>query len=276
MGDLDILVRPEQITATIQRCKALGYDQSIPPTGPMIQRTLEFHTHLFGEQQCPADVEVHHSLVTAPGHPYAPNLAWFWSQIEPLPTCPEINWLAPTGQLLHLAAHMVLQHGEAYMTLIKYYDVHALIAHYGTRIDWDDLAQQVAVWGWNGVLDAAMQAVTLRFQTPWPGREQQVGDRGAQRSAIQSTAASLVVEQRSQKISSIPLGHLGIGIGTLPWPDRVAVIWESLVPTPTYMRWRYRLRPAWLWPLAYFVRWFNGVRDTIRLIGMWFERDRSP
>ncbi len=275
MGDLDILVRPQQIQEAIRRCRSQGYDLPTPSVGPNFQRMLEFHSHLSGAQH-PTDIEIHHSLVTAPHHPYAPRLEWFWSHIEPLPPVnhtfpgPGVSWLAPTAQLLHLAAHMVLQHGEAYMTLIKYYDVYILLEQMGERIEWDDLTRQVDVLGWDEVLDVALQAVMLRFQT------HQAGQMVSEKSSPPKSAAGLVMEQRLRTTALIPMGHLGIGIGALPWPDRWMAAWEQIVPTPAYMRWRYQLRPAWLWPLAYLVRWFNGLRDTVRLIGMRFERDRSP
>jgi len=32
------------------------------------------------------------------------------------------------------------------------------------------------------------------------------------------------------------------------------------------MRWRYRPRPAWLWPLWYSYRWFDMARDGVATV----------
>lgn len=270
MGDLDILVRLPQVDPAVRRLALAGYDQITPYPGPLIRRLLSHHVHVSAPRLL--SVEVHYALVVPSEHRYAPNLDWFWTQIEPLSAWPGVYGLAPTACLLYLAAHHMLQHGQAEMTLLKCYDIHLLVSRCGERIDWDELARQAVEQRWSAALLAALQAATLHFQTPLPA-DYLI----SLQAAISDQNVDLaVVEQRAQVASQTKLGNWKIALGVLPWSQKLAVLREAALPTPAYMRWRYPLRPAWLWPLAYFVRWFNGVRDAVRFIGMWLERDRSP
>ncbi len=35
------------------------------------------------------------------------------------------------------------------------------------------------------------------------------------------------------------------------------------IPSPAYVRWRYKPRPAWLWPLCYPYRWLDILREGL-------------
>lgn len=274
MSDLDILVHPEQMNQAVRQLTASGYDTIAPSRGPILEQTFELHAILSGRRPSMVHVEIHYSLVVAQNHPCAPDLNWFWAQTELLPQCdlsgPGILWLSPTAQLLYLAAHLMLQHGEAEMTMIKCYDLHALIARYNTQIDWDCLAQRANEWGWTPALAAALQAIMLRFQTPLPA-----GYLASLQSARQHQEVASAVAQRADIASLTNVHRWQAKVKMMSWPQKWAVLREAAIPSPAYMRWRYQLHPSWLWPLAYLVRWADALREIGHLVYLWLGKVKS-
>ena len=51
---------------------------------------------------------------------------------------------------------------------------------------------------------------------------------------------------------------------------RLRLLLAIAAPSPAYVRWRYNPRPVWLWPLCYFYRWFDVVREGMSTISARF------
>ncbi len=53
------------------------------------------------------------------------------------------------------------------------------------------------------------------------------------------------------------------------YPERIYYYYcvhLRLIPQPAFIRWRYKPRPAWLWPLYYPYRWFDFLFDGLRTL----------
>jgi hypothetical protein len=49
---------------------------------------------------------------------------------------------------------------------------------------------------------------------------------------------------------------------SLDWRIRWRLAAKLLLPSPTYMRWRYNPQPDWLWPVFYPRRWWDITVDS--------------
>ena len=52
-------------------------------------------------------------------------------------------------------------------------------------------------------------------------------------------------------------------LASLSWRARLRLLLVNVIPSPAYVRWRYKPRPAWLWPLCYSYRWLDILREGL-------------
>jgi hypothetical protein len=52
----------------------------------------------------------------------------------------------------------------------------------------------------------------------------------------------------------------------LTWRGRCHLVRAHLLPSPSYLRWRYRPHPVWLWPLCYPYRWLDMAGTALRAV----------
>ena len=283
MGDVDLLVPNEHLAEVVARLKALGYVEPCPEMAPGINTLASYHVHLQGGQDSHLSVELHRTfhwtLVGGKRDGRSPCISWFWTQIEPFilpppqsfsspvlqhpcpPACPEpsrrapLLTLTPTAHLLYLCAHLILQHGEAHSVLRWFYDIHLLVTRESHRIDWDELVIHAQEFGWAPALHAALAGTVQRFQPPLPA--------GLLESLIEGVdsrdQASVQRKTRPQPRWESTSDQLA----SLSWRAQLRLLLAITIPNPTYVRWRYKPRPAWLWPLYYPYRWFDILRDGL-------------
>ena len=169
MGDLDMLVREDQQAEAVRCLEAIGYIEDHETLGPMTGALgRQHHAHLSTKTPISLVVEVHQNIMDSQSSFSAkPNLNWFWENLAPVRISEdfEICSLNPTAQLLHLANHLALQHGEAQMGLLKYYDLHLVVEKYGGVVQWEDLASQAKVQHRSAALFTALRGCVARFDT---------------------------------------------------------------------------------------------------------------
>jgi hypothetical protein len=252
MVDLDLLTRRASVDAAAEQLLQLGYTERVKPW----DGAESSHHRLFiGPQPQPVVVELHWSIVGAPSDWFAPPMEWFWERCETLQISDgnghlrEGLSLDPTAMLLHLAAHIALQHGIARAKLLWFYDLHLLLDRQGERIDWDLVWAQARTWEWDTALYTALTATRARFGTPLPDLEvPRRSGRGA--DLVQARGSSL-------SLNRMVGDFLRLRSKTLA--QRVQLSWRLLFPDPDYMRYRYKPNPAWIWPLMYPMRWWRGI-----------------
>ena len=271
-GDLDLLLPEERLSRAVRSLKALGYHEPFTDVADGLNVLVGHHVHLVRTNSGPATtVELHWSLIGGRHDRRTPSVPWFWEQAEPVQfssdaaSVPQtVLILNPTAHLLYLCAHLMLQHGEADYLLRWFYDIHLLIEKKGACIDWDQVAVRGREFGWGLVVGNALQAVRERFQTQIPlGVLDRLSRVGFDRTSQLDVRRAEVIKTRATSVSS-PAARLRFLLG-------------SAFPSPAYLRWRYRPRPTWLWPLFYVCRWWSYVREPVvtlrKLVSLcWPER----
>jgi hypothetical protein len=172
--------------------------------------------------------------------------------------------LTPTAQVLYAASHAMLQHGGKKAPLRWFYDLDRLIRFYAGRLDWDLLLSQARIFEWGSALEAALSKTVACFGTPIPEHVltslSGISDRHQKLVALkQIQPATHVLEERQQLLS-------------LKGYARFRLLLALIVPSPVYMRWRYRLKTSWAVPAYYVLRWWGILKDALHTVIVLIKR----
>jgi hypothetical protein len=160
MADLDLLVRPAELSCAIETLRGLGYE-SAQPFDPVAQQA--------GFQDMPpmrrpggAMVELHWTLVTplCGARIDDRELERLWRRAAPatIAGAPALA-LAPEDLLLHLCMHASVHHRFADVGLKSFVDMTEVARHYEGSLDWKVFAERANRWDVaNGVRMALMLA----------------------------------------------------------------------------------------------------------------------
>jgi hypothetical protein len=277
MGDLDLLVPKEKLAEAVQITKMIGYVDSLPEATPGLNDLLSHHIFLQKMDAQPFTLELHYSLVADRSFIYAVPVDWFWSQTELLGGSSQVRFenllmLSPAAQILFAAAHAMLQHGGKNTPLRWYYDLDRLIRFYEERIDWELLLSQAETFEWGSALNAAFSQTCIYFNTPVPERVRirlsERPDRHQNLVAFLKTKPDTHILEERQKLIS------------LNWVGRFRLVMALVFPSPTYMRWRYKLTTPWALPTHYLLRWWGIGKDFFPTLVSLFRKprplDRQP
>jgi hypothetical protein len=273
MCDFDLLVPAERLEDAVRRLRAEGYGDYGPDLAPDLNQATGHHVHLFDGADGGIHLELHWTLVGCEGQRYGPDIAWFWDEIESFdsdlldaglaPSSLPLVVLSPTAQLLHVAAHLMLQHGGASSRLVWFYDVHRLVEQESGRIDWTELVDRARQFHWSAALAAALERARDWFGTAIP---QGVVDDLA---GFDDGRSAWLVRRRADPLQTRATGMIAKAV-SLDWPTRVRYLRGMVLPSPAFVRARYRPDPSWLWPLCYPYRWadmaWEGVTTVWRMV----------
>jgi len=260
MGDLDILVPKGVLAEAVEIAKSLNYADTLPEASPGLNNLLSHHVCLQKSGTKPLTLEIHESLVADKSFVYAVSVDWFWTQTELLDNSPQtkfnnLQMLTPEAQILFAATHAMLQHGGKNTPLRWFYDLDRLVRVYSERMDWDLLLAQARKFEWSSALAAALFQTCAYFNTPIPedvrGVLAERSDRHQDLVELMKIHPATHILEERQKILS------------LNWNRRFRLILALILPTPAYMRWRYKLKASWMLPVYYFIRWGSILKDAI-------------
>ncbi|HEX2998542.1 MAG TPA: nucleotidyltransferase family protein, partial [Anaerolineales bacterium] len=258
MGDLDILVPAARLDEAVEMAGSLGYAEARPEASPGLNDLLSHHVCL----QKPGSItlELHDNLVGEKSFAYAAPVDWFWEQTEPLGSSSKDRFehllmLTPTAQLLYAASHAMLQHGGDKTPLRWYYDLDQLIRLSSSHLDWDLLLMQARKFEWSSALWAALARTQDYFGTAVPEMVCVCLSRQTDRHA------SLVKKKQIPPGTKILLENQKLA--SLNWYGKIRLVLALLVPSPAYMRWRYKLKNLWELPFYYPFRWWGIGRDAV-------------
>lgn len=266
LGDLDLLVPHDGLAEAVARLRTMGYHEPYPEIAPGLDRLLGHAVALHGGEDVHLCVELHWTLVGGEHHHHPPSMSWFWSQTEPLTPSPALPqcWgragvgvrvtLTPTAHLLHLAAHLMLQHGGAQARLLWFYDLDLLIRRQAGRVDWEELLRRAREFHWAAALHAALQGARDRLGTPLPP-----GLLDALAGADDPRTLRLV--RRKAHPLQTRATQTWNTISSLEWRAGLRLALAIAFPSPAYVRWRYRM--GRLWPLCYPYRWLDIVCEIL-------------
>ncbi len=261
LQDIDLLVRPEDLPCVAQLLEELGYEQ-MPLWDEHFATQVDHHLifHLRRGEGVSLTVEVHRQPISGHRAVHTAFGAWLWAHTEPFalgPTAfPHVHVPTPTAHLLYLVFHQMVQHGLASTRLIWLYDVHLLVQRCGARVTWEEAIRQAERLGWEKAFGDVVALTRVLFNTPWPpeiGRAWPADEAQGKRLVARMGTASGRAEALWREWAE------------LPWRGRGLYLWRKLFPTGEYMRWKYRPKPAWLWPLWYPYRWWSAARESAHL-----------
>lgn len=256
MIDVDVLVPYSQREAALASAHKLGY-RKLQPDPTKHFDTVFHHYSLRGNVSDLVSLEIHYRLLYGDDRILSlRELEWFWAQkltrvVDGMP----VNYLRPEAHLLYLCAHAILQHGEVYFYLLRYFDIHLLLTT--ESLDWNLIVDQAARLGWTYALERALLLAQSYFSTPIPhGLLPRLRSR-RQVSEDLSLAARLRVPHNRWEGAVARLA-------SMTWPTRLRLAGSLLLPSPTYMRWRYGLHSWWQLPLVYLYRWLDIAQEITR------------
>jgi len=228
MSDLDLLIPAGKVKAALGCLEGCGY---------RVQKS-SYHTVLWGGPGGQVNVELHWSLTPGlNGRGQENGLNILWKSAYPLEDLPGLAF-DPETDLLYLAAHLILQHGGR-PRLIWLYDLHLYLSAHAARLDWPALFERAALLGWELPLAAALSQTQTKLGSPLPEDCERLCA-GALQLAPMGYADFMVWNRAA--------------LDELPLSLRVRFLMNLLFPAKAYILWRYRPRPAWLWPLCYLER----------------------
>jgi Uncharacterised nucleotidyltransferase len=240
MGDLDLWVSPEEVACAESVLASLGYRPGVPEMTPGLARAIR-HARLYvGGARGDVAIDLHWSLVGHSTDRRAPSLDWFRSRTRD-------SRLDATASLLYLAAHMKLQHYDEHPPLIWLSDFY-LLSHQ-PDVEWEELFQAARSFRWEAALAATADDVSGRLGLELP-------------SPLAACARPFFVSIPERKGGPERAWN---ELSTLSFQGRAALLKAYLFPSPSYVRFRYRPRPAWTWPLFYPVRWGRLLSSAAKL-----------
>ena len=270
MGDLDMLVPDLKLSEAVRIAKSLGYVDAVPEASPGLRDLLNHEICLQKTGSSSITLEIHHSLVADRSFSYAVPVDWFWEQTESLDASfmkvSDLNlfMLTPTAQVLYAASHAMLQHGAKNAPLRWFYDLDRLIRFYAGRLDWDLLLSQARIFEWGSALEAALSKTVACFGTPIPEHVltslSGISDRHQKLVALKQIQPATHVLDERQKLLSLK-GYA-----------RFRLLLALIVPSPAYMRWRYRLKTSWAIPAYYVIRWWGILKDALHTVIVLIKR----
>jgi hypothetical protein len=256
MGDIDLLVRREEVQSALSVLTTLGYKTAGVETQPGTAVEFENEVVLTNPSAHNITVEVHWGLVDSPHYQQKLDMAWFWERARPAQgNASGALVLEAEAQMLHLCAHLALHHqGHGLLWL---HDIAEVTHFYQDRLDWDLLLAKAAEYD----LVLPLQQILLRVAEGWDvplpaGIEERLQ---RMRPSAEETRVFNWLSAGRRPVAQRFWADLASMAG---WDQRLRYGLGNLFPSPQYMRHRYNIQHRFLLPLYYPYRWLVGLRRS--------------
>jgi hypothetical protein len=260
MGDIDLLVHPEDAVAALKILQRLGYHRSSPELWP--GSDLKFENEAVLQRDTPARVlvELHWQLIDGPHYQARIDESFFWSDASVVDVAGAKGLsMRPEALLLYLCTHLELHHARHEAPHLRWiHDLWALIDQQGDTLDWIEVEDRASAFGLRLPLARALERVA---DAPWQAK---VPEALRQRlRAHPPTSAEQRAYERSLR-QDLPATRLWHDLSGMPgWGRRLRFLVYNLFPSPSYMRVRYpQQRASRLW-ILYLRRWKRGLKQLV-------------
>jgi hypothetical protein len=235
MSDVDLWVSPDELPRAESALSSLGY-RPVPDMTPGLSRAVR-HARTYAGARPGVAIDLHWSLIGHESDRRAPSLEWFRSRVTDAR-------LDATASLLYLAAHVKIQHYDETPPLLWLADFFLLSQK--DDVDFPALFAAARSFGWDLALAGIADEVQTRLGVELP-------------SALASCARPMPRTVSERKGGP---EYAWNELRALPLRGRAALLRAWALPSPSYIRFRYRPQPAWTWPLFYPVRWARMVSSA--------------
>jgi hypothetical protein len=253
MGDVDLLLREQDVPEALHTLRTAGYE-IIPPRAYRCEVTVRRP----GRIQAP--IEVHWGLFVQFYYQYALPMDWFWATSRPLDVGDRSSrMLGPEAQILHLCGHLLLHHGHgSEPRLLWLYDLAAVIARYQHHVDWDTLLARAGSCDLVVPLQRYLPRLHQAWRAPVPPALLPA------LAALEPSPKERRIVERLDRAPASAAERLRQGLADLPgWRPRLRFAWRNVFPPARYLEQVYQVPHPLLIPLTYPYRWLVGVRSVV-------------
>jgi hypothetical protein len=262
MYDLDVMAPEARLQEAAGRLRDHGYRSTLPE---LAHGFIEAHSHHINlaspGSEPPLHIELHGALPFLPLQRRAEVMAWFWDQCEPVALDRYQAFVfSPNAQLLHLAQHLIYQHGGAEATLIWLYDIDLLWRQRGASMDWRQIIAVARLAGWEAALHESLRLAVASFRTPLSPEARAWLDQPRQHLSGYQAVRRFTGEANSRSAGIVERMRY------MPWRQRLRYAGRFVAPAPSYMQHRYPSLSRLFLPAAYVYRWLDIAGDVFRLV----------
>ncbi|MFN0182026.1 MAG: nucleotidyltransferase family protein [Gemmatimonadales bacterium] len=269
MADVDIMVPRSSLAEAERAMLELGFG---PVPRPDLEAFCAESNHLAKLFKDGAPVVEVHWTIERPTAPFPIDLDGLWSrsravELEGVP----VRVLSPEDLVLHLVLHCSYHHRfdrSAFKALV---DLDTVIRRSDPRLDWTVLAERARQWRATSYLYTTLRAVTEVIGSPVPAPWLRSLDHEGDDDAMVRVAVEHTVTAEPE----LPAPFLALA-GAKSWRQRLAVMWEALVPPRAMLERAHGLAPGS--PLAfgyYLLRPFDLAWRRGSLLWAAVRRDKT-
>lgn len=256
VGDLDLLVRAEQVGAAQDALGTLGYVPAWAEPAPGAMTELADEAAMVSTDPAlgPAHtLDLHWHLAGAAYYRRQIDVSWFWetavaARLEGV----AVRTLGAEARLLYLCAHQALHHRGA--RLLWTCDIGRCVGAAGGPIDWQVFLDRAQAYGLVLPVRAMLAQAQAQLGAAVPAA---AWDRLALAQPGRQEAAAYRIVGRARQSR---LARFALDLAYLPgWRTKARLIRAKVFPSPAYMRQRYAVRRGWLLPAYYALRLGRGI-----------------
>jgi hypothetical protein len=265
MGDLDLLIRPENIDAARELLEELGCLRGEPLVREDFFPRFHYETDYSSGAIYPVRIDLHI-------RPFRPlryrqrlpeNALWERAQTVRIGEA-TVQIPSPEDMLIHLATHAAV-HGFDRSRWLE--DIRRWIVAVAATMDWDRFIETVEAWGLALPVREALERVEQRFGATCPAA---VLERLSARNV--GWRDRLALRQAPRDIKH-PVAHIVVNALCTPgWRFVLAYLWAVAWPDRMHMAgWYSRRHPLWL-PAAHILRCLWPVIGRVKPMCCWFSK----
>jgi hypothetical protein len=261
-GDIDILIRPQDIQATENLLVRLGYcgEDEVWP-GFTHRYTNGRVYYIASTKNDRLIVGLHWGLFHTPSYdPKRIDVSLLFESAKAIVVTDQpVLELCLEDQIVYLCSHLDIHH-RLFNTMRDFYEIASLIKLGGEGLNWDLVLERAETWQHSLYL----KKVINKLEAIWPGIIQPCASKKVDSIVITSkeTKMDKLIEICSENNTLITW----LNIVTLSgWKKRLGFLFEQAFPNPTFMRKRYKNLDMPVF-FAYPYRFWLAVKNLIQKI----------
>jgi hypothetical protein len=257
MGDIDLLVAPEQFRPALQCLLSAGGVATHEEPFAGAYETVTHHVALEFPQVSRVVVELHHQWLSLPARQASlVSAAELHSRARSMPVgAQRVGVLADEDQVLHLCAHLSI-HSAVMQRLIWTYDVDQVIRRAGPGLDWEAIVQRALRFQMALPLREVLATAQAAWGTPLPA---------GLLARLEALPVSAAERQRYGEEAWGVHSRLGDGVqklaGLPDLPSRLRFAWRLAFPARDYVRLHYPDDSPARLAARYPERWLAVLRE---------------